>query len=194
MQTLMGSLRFFVLLAGITILAACGGSSSSSSSGNVVSGLASKGPIDGGSVEVYALLEDGTKGDLLGTATTGADGSFTIGVGNYSGAALVEVRGGTYTDEATIFPVDNALMRAVISEVSGNVSVAVTPLTELAVSKAEGDGGLTFSNITASNNFVSALFGGVDIIATEPVDVLIGSSSLSVSVSRIFGTVIRSKG
>ena len=166
MKTFRGSLRLFVLLAGITMLAACGGSSSSSGGiGNTVSGLASKGPIDGGSVEVYALLDDGTKGDLLGSATTGADGSFTIGGGNYAGAALVEVTGGAYIDEANpLNTLNNVLMRAVIPQVSGNVSVAVTPLTELAVARAEGGDGLTFSNITASNNFVSDLFGGVDII------------------------------
>ena len=169
MKSLIRNLRIIFILLAIAALTGCG---DSTSSGNSISGTASKGPIDGGSVEVYALLADGTKGDLLGTATTSADGSFTIGVGNYSGAALVEVSGGTYIDEATGLLVDNILMRAAIPDVSHTISVAVTPLTELAVAYAEGSGGLTAENIAVSNTYVSELFGGVDIIGTEPVDVL----------------------
>lgn len=175
MKTFRGSFRLLVLLASIAVLAGCGGSSSSddpSSSGNTISGVASKGPIDGGSVEVYSLLDDGTKGDLLGTDTTGADGSFTIDVGNYSGAALVEVRGGAYIDEATGLPVENILLRAGIPAVSSMISMTVTPLTELAVANAEKSVGLTSENIEASNTFISELFGGVNIITIEPIDVL----------------------
>lgn len=66
MKAFKGSFRFFVLLVAITFLAACGGSSLSNSGNvdNLIEGLASKGPINGGSVEVYALLEDGN--DLSG--------------------------------------------------------------------------------------------------------------------------------
>lgn len=169
---------FIVLLGGITIFAACGGSSSSNSNnatsdGNIVSGIASKGLIDGGNVEVYAILGDGTIGELLGTAITSSDGLFTVDAGDYSGAALVEVTGGSYIDEATAVLVDNVIMRAAIPDVLSSVSVAVTPLTELAVVKAEGmAGGLTFFNISSSNAFLSDLFAGVDIVNTLPADVL----------------------
>ena len=169
MKSLIKNLRIIFMLLAIAALTGCG---DSTSSGNNISGTASKGPIEGGSVEVYALLADGTKGDLLGTATTDADGLFNIRVGKYSGAALVEVTGGTYIDEATGLTVANTLMRAAIPDVTRKISIAVTPLTELAVANAEASGGLTVDNITAANTLVSDLFGGVDIIATEPVDVL----------------------
>ena len=170
MKVVINSLKLLVLLIGINSLLAC--SSSDTANVNTISGVASKGPISGGHVEVFSLLSDGTKSTLLKTATTGTDGSFNAGVGNYSGAVLVEVSGGTYIDEATGLEVSNTLMRAAIPSVSGQISVTVTPLTELAVAYAESNGGLTADNITTSNTFVSNLFGGVDIIATEPVDVL----------------------
>ena len=69
MKSLIRNLRIIFILLAIAALTGCG---DSTSSGNSISGTASKGPIDGGSVEVYALLADGTKGDLLGTATTSA--------------------------------------------------------------------------------------------------------------------------
>lgn len=170
MKVVINSLKLLILLIGINSLLAC--SSSDTANVNTISGVASKGPISGGHVEVFSLLSDGTKSTLLKTATTGTDGSFNAGVGSYSGAVLVEVSGGTYIDEATGLQVSNTLMRAAISSVSGQISVTVTPLTELAVAYAESNGGLTADTITTSNTFVSNLFGGVDIIATEPVDVL----------------------
>jgi len=184
-------LRSLLLLFALAALAGCGGGGNNIPAADYkVTGTASKGPIDGGTVEVFALLADGTKGDLLGTATTGADGSFTIGVGNYSGAALVEVTGGSYVDEATGLTVTNILMRAAIPDVTSTVSVAVTPLTELAVAYAEGIGGLTVDNITTSNTLVSDLFGGVDIVATEPVDVLSAPSGATTQEQIDYGLML----
>lgn len=170
MKALSNYFRLFVLIAvAATLLSAC---SDGGGSANEISGQASKGPIIGGSVEVYSLQFDGSKDKLLGTATTSADGSFNVGVGGYSGSVLVEVIGGMYIDEATGLAVSNYLMRAAIPAVKGAVSVSVTPLTELAVANSEATGGLTTDNIIASNTAISDLFGGIDIIATEPVDVL----------------------
>jgi len=136
---------------------------------STIDGVASKGPIKNGSVEVYALEADGAKGALLGTATTGADGSYSIDIGSYTGDVVVEVSGGTYTDEATgATDTANNLLRAALSGVSGTVSIAVTPLTEIAVQYA-GDPN-TETTIDAANSLISSMVG-VNIIDTSPVDV-----------------------
>lgn len=138
---------------------------------NTVSGVASKGLIKNGTnnVKVYALNSDGSKGTLLATASTGANGEYAAGVGSWAGAVLVEVSG-TYSDEATGQPVTISAdkpLRAAYDNVAGSVTVAVTPLTELAVQKAGS--ALTKEKIKKANAEVSTFFN-VDIIATKPVD------------------------
>lgn len=164
---------FMVLLIAVFLagsLAGCGSGGGGGGNGaqKSITGVASKGPISGGTVVVYALAADGTKGDLLGSATTGTDGSYSIDIGTYTGNVIVEVTGGTYKDEATGNTVPNTeKLRAALTNVSTSVSVAVTPLTEMAVSLA---GTLTTSQIESMNSLVSAMIG-VDIIGTMPVDV-----------------------
>lgn len=136
---------------------------------NIVSGVASKGIIRNGTVKVFALDADGIKGALLATAPTDADGKYSADVGAYTGAVLVEASG-SYTDEktgATVTILPTAPLRAAFDNVTSNVTVAVTPLTELAVQKAGT--ALTPANIQAANALVSDLFN-VDIIGTEPVE------------------------
>lgn len=119
-------------------------------------------------MKVYALNADGATGNLLATVPTDANGFYAADVGDYRGPVLVEASG-SYTDEATgaartISP--GAPLRAAFDNVTSNVTVAVTPLTEIAVRKALA---LTPAAIRAANALVSDLFK-VDIIATKPVD------------------------
>lgn len=160
-----------------TMLSACGGGGGSTDAGGTgstgstatgVSGIASKGPINGGTVTVYALNDNGTKGNFLGTDTTGADGSYNIDIGTYNGNVLVEVTGGTYTDEATGTDKANTTLRAALTGATGNVTMAITPLTELAVKKAGS--ALTKSAIEEANSIVTVLAGGIDIVGTIPSD------------------------
>lgn len=153
----------------VTMLSACGGGSDSSTSSSSISGLASKGPIKNGTVKVYALASDGTQGTVpLGTTTTSpVDGTYSVDIGSYSGNVIVEVTGGTYIDEATSAIKDNIKLRAALTGATGNVTMAVTPLTELAVKKA---GTLETSSIEAANTVVSTL-AGVNIVSTIPADV-----------------------
>lgn len=171
------NLQFFIVLILISFLSiGCGddGSSSSSSSSSTVSGVASKGPIADGTVSAYKII-DGQKGGILGTATSSEDGSYSIDIGSYTGPVLIEITGGTYKDEATETDIVLTMpLRAAIGNASGEVSVAVTPLTELAVRKAE-PGGLTPDKIDSSNKQISQLLGGdgsQDLITQIlPVDV-----------------------
>ncbi len=171
---------FGLLITACLVMALAGCSSSSSSNGvvpygsNAVSGVASKGPIKGGTVSAYKIV-DGVKGDLLGTDTTStADGSYSIDMGDYTGPVLVEIQGGIYKDEAT--GTDVALtspLQAAVADAAGAVTIAVTPLTDLAVSQAS-PGGLTPDKIDAANKLVSQLIGGDGtddlITGTLPVD------------------------
>jgi len=159
----------FIFIAGCSSTTATDNKTNGNGSATVVKGTASKGPIGGGTVNIIALNTDGSQGALLGTATTNPDGSYSLSIGSYIGSVLAVVTGGTYTDEATNTVVTNsATYRAAVADATGTVSASITPFTELAVQNA---GTLTTVNITASNNQVSTMLGGVNILTTKPADV-----------------------
>jgi hypothetical protein len=162
--------RTFVLIS-ILLLTACGGggggdSAPAATTPTVIKGVASKGLITNGTVNIYSLNADGSKGALLGTGTTDGSGAYSISCGSYSGAVVVEASG-SYLDEATgqtkTVPA-SAPLRAALPSVTGTVSLPVTPLTDLAVRQA---GALTAQSITAANTLISSTFK-VDIINTLP--------------------------
>lgn len=168
-------LKMFLGVLLMTTLAACGGGggdsvgdSNAEPKDNIITGVASKGLIRNGTVMVYALTATGSKGSLLVQTTTDQQGQYIANLGAYSGPVLIEASG-NYLDEASgairTIPLEEPL-RAALPAVSGTVSVAVTPLTELAVLEATT---WTPSAITAANNSVSTLFN-VDIISTLPVE------------------------
>ena len=180
---------FIIIFSAFALLTGCGDGDNELTNPltSSISGIASKGPIKGGTIEVYALGADGEKGTLLGTATTGPDGSYSVNLGSYTGDVLVEVSGGTYIDEA-IDPnianpnTPNTLLRAALAAVSGSVSVAVTPLTEIAVQYVEDPN--TDTNIEGANSLVSSMVG-VDIITTSPVDVTSETDSSQATVDQL---------
>lgn len=166
-----------MLLLALTVVGCSSGGSSSSggttssSGGSAVSGVASKGIIVNGTVKVYAVTIQGEKGALLGSATTDAEGRYTVDFGDYQGALLVEVSGGTYLDEATGIELtipDDEPLRAIVHDATGDLSTAVTPLTELAVLLAEQAGNMSVERIMMANAQISHFFG-VDIVSVMPV-------------------------
>lgn len=160
-------------------LLGCGGSSSSAVTPGTgttpaqvtkINGIASKGPINGGTVSVYKIVNN-AKGDLIVSGITGPDGAYSLDVGSYSGSVLLEISGGTYTDEATgitsaTIPTA-APLHAVVAGASGTVSAAITPLTELAYQLAGST--LTPAAIDNANKQVAGLFKVNDITKTQPV-------------------------
>jgi hypothetical protein len=166
------------------LLSGCGGgggstaadTTGSSGTGNAaavqVNGAASKGPIGNAIVTVYALNADGTRGAALGGTLTDAHGAYALELASYSGDVLVEVTGGTYTDEATGQTRSNTTLRAVLTSVTGSVSVAVTPFTEVAYRLTQ-----TGLSVEQANSYVSSLLGGLNIIATLPADATSAGSS-----------------
>ncbi len=170
----------FVLFGGILLIFSllfmgCGGGgdtedlSGNNSPDNVIQGVASKGIISGGWVIIYAVNEDGTLGEELGSAQTDENGQYNINVGSHNNSAVIVVTGGRYTDEATGLTVDNTKLRAVIPAVDGTEEVAVTPLTEIAVQLAGGT--YTLIRINNANAAVAVLMGGADIIDIQPPDI-----------------------
>jgi hypothetical protein len=167
----MHSIRLTLALVPLLLLASCGGGApvAPAPQATVINGVASKGAITNGTVTVYALESDGSKGVQLGTGSTNGNGGYSISIGGYKGLVMVEAYG-AYTDEATGVPLNvpaTAPLRAALANASGTVSLSVTPLTDLAVQQA---GPLTAQNVTAANALISDLFK-VDIVATLPVAV-----------------------
>lgn len=139
---------------------------------------------------IEAFKVDGTK--LAGTGTVNADGTFTIKVTeNYTGPVLIRLKDTSatpnYKDEGTGQLQDLTTdLRAMVNVTGhGDVTIAITPLTELAVREllgdAGGDGGsattvlgqsVTTAQVTAANDAVKTAFHlPGDILTTAPVTV-----------------------
>ena len=75
-------------------------------------------------------------GATLGTTTTGVGGTYSLNV-PFTGDVVVEVSGGTYTDEATNASTAlTAPLKVVLNANGGSVTGVVTPLTTMAASTA----------------------------------------------------------
>ncbi|BCS55759.1 hypothetical protein [Geobacter sp. SVR] len=189
-----GYLLTFILSLGLLALSGCGGGSNGSGGTTTVSGVASKGIFTGGTVKVYALNSDGSKGTLLNTVSINADGSYTAAIGGYAGPVLTEASG-SYTDEATGTAMqvsENAPLRAAVQNASGNVQVAITPLTEIAVRKATdtATSKITVASIGASNALVATVFHVADIVATRPVDVTSTASATASTAQKEYSLAL----
>lgn len=155
-------------------LAGCGGGGTAPANTTTISGLASKGPINGGTVKVFAI-RNGQQAEQLGqSALTDAGGRFNVPVGAYSGPAVVEVTGGTFADEATGLSMSlnsSTFLRTAVPDTTAGATttVAVTPLTELAYRKAKGAGTFTTASINDANNAIADTFGLTDIVNILPV-------------------------
>lgn len=186
MKQIHSKIAFSLTCACLLALAGCGGGGGggAGSSGNaaaasstLVSGVASKGPLNAATVCAYAIT-DGLKGASIGRCvSTDAVGNYNLDLGNYTGPVTLEVTGGSYTDEATgntvllATPLHSAVSQ--VAPVSGGTRVAVTALTELAYQQATTTtGGLSMTNIRSASATVEGRFGVSDIVGTMPVDAL----------------------
>lgn len=152
----------------------CGGGGGTSAATVAVSGVASKNLISGGTVKIYSVDAAGTVGSTpIGQGTTGTDGSYNITITQTSGPIVVVVTGGTYQDEATgqtknLVDQAPAGLRAALPNASSSVSTAVTPLTEIAVQRAQATQ-LNATSINAANQVVSTIFGINSVTTTLPL-------------------------
>ncbi len=182
-----GAVAALVALA----LTSCGGLFGS---GTQLAGVATKGPIDAGTITVYSLNSDGSRGSVLATATTGTDGAFSVDIGSYTGAVAVVVSGGSYVDEATgetVVLEAGEELETLLAEAAEGTSVGVTALTTIAAARAAQDaaGGLETA-IANANKDVADAFGlnGVDIASVIPSD-LSGDASGDEEAAQQYGAV-----
>jgi hypothetical protein len=137
-----------------------------------LNGIVAKGPIGGAAVNVYAInFGTADMSAPIGSGQTSDGGNYSIDLAAYTGPVLVEVTGGSFTDEVSGLPVAlNAPIHTIVPNVpSGSITTAaVTPFTELAFRRAKGSGALTEDSITSANASIASTFGLKDIVSTLP--------------------------
>lgn len=148
----------------------------------LVNGAAMKGPVSRGTVAAYAI-DNGMMGAQLGSAPTDVAGNFSVPLGTYAGPVMLQMTGGTYTDEATastmgMLPGD--VMVVCLPSVTAGSSMSgiqVTPLTSMAQARAKNmPGGMTAANITTANGAVGTYFSVSDIVHTAPMNPMVTGS------------------
>jgi hypothetical protein len=165
---------------GGTLPSASGGTAS-----GTVSGTAVYGPMTSGTMTAFAI-SGGMMGAQLGSTTIDAQGKFTVSIGNYAGPVMLQMSGGTYTDDAsgtTMTMQSGDVMTGIITSVvagSSTTGVQVTPLTSMAQSRAQNMvGGMTDANIASANAAVGSYFSVSDIAHASPMNPLSPGSGAS---------------
>lgn len=110
-----------------------------------LTGNAVKGPVKGGTVEVYKMTDKGEEANLIGTSDISTDGtgSYTVIISAISGPVIVKIKGkagAKYLDEVTNTEKDLAAtdsFRAVVPDIAVTTNVAVTPVTEVATRQVQ---------------------------------------------------------
>lgn len=174
-------------------LSACGGGGSTVDASistpvqGVISGAATKGPMNKATVTAYGI-SSGQMGAQIGTANTDANGNFTMTIGSYAGPVMIQVSGGSYTDEATgtVMPLaPGDVMTAIMPSVKAgatNGGIQVTPVTAMAQAMAQHlTGGMTDANIAAANTAMGNNFSVSDILHTAPMNPLVTGSGVGAS-------------
>jgi hypothetical protein len=203
----MNTVHTLLAATSLSVLAACGGGGGGTGDGTVggaftpasgvVSGSVTKGPVNGARVSAYAI-SGGQMGAQVGTASTDANGNFSINIGSHAGALMLQASGGSYTDEATgaamsmgVGDVMSAVMPGIVAGTT-HAGVQVTPLTAMAQSMASHmAGGMTDDHITAANAAMGSYFSVADILHTPPMNPLVtGSSSGASQDARNYGMTL----
>lgn len=156
-----------------------------------VSGTATKGPVIGATVTAYAI-SGGAMGARIASASTDAQGNFSLAMGGHSGPVMLQTTGGTFTDEAsgtTMSMLSGDAMTAVLPAMVAGTTVSgiqLTPLTSMAQSLAQRlAGGMTDANIGTANSTVGSYFMVSDILRTRPIDALVSGSGNAASQDAI---------
>lgn len=171
----------------LLVATACGGGGGIDvgSGGTGISGSVIKGPTANATVVAYAVT-GGQPGAQLGSATTGADGNFSMTLTSYSGPVMLQASTGTYRDEATGALMTMAagdVMTAVLPSVAPGATVTgvqVTPVTSMAQTRAhQMTGGMTDANVAAANAAMGNYFSVSDILHVSPMNPLVPGSGAS---------------
>jgi hypothetical protein len=193
--------RAFFALSVMTLsastLVACGGGGGGGGGtspppvSGTVSGTAVKGPVTGATVTAYGI-SGGAMGAKIASANTDGQGNFSLSMGTYAGPVMLQMVGGTYTDEASgsgMSMLSGDVMTAVLPTMTAGATVSgiqVTPLTSMAQTMAQHRaGGMTDANITAANTAVGSYFMVNDITHTVPMNPLTANSGGAASQDQI---------
>lgn len=179
----------------LLVIGCGGGGGGGGGDTRIISGVAIKGPIANGLVAVYRLALNGARGDLVGSGTTAADGSYAVKIPTtVTGPVVVTVTGrsgATYlsesTGEAVPFTAADSFS-AVVDSFNPDVPVTVSPLTDMAFQKLpvileQKPGTVTTEvlqdAVVAANAQVGDLFNVTDILA-PPADSTTYQAALAV--------------
>lgn len=153
----------------------------------MMSGTARKGPVAGATVTAYAVA-NGMMGAQVGNAMTDASGDFSVAMGSYGGPVMLQMIGGSYTDEATSSTMPmmsgDVLLACIPTLAPGSTTTGIqlTPLTSMACSRVKSmTGGITDGNVTTANNAVGTYFSVSDILHVMPMDPTVAGSGASAS-------------
>jgi hypothetical protein len=152
-----------------------------------MTGTAFMGGMSSGTVTAYSV-GNGTMGPSIGSSLVDGSGHFSIPLGAYAGTVMVQVTGGSFSDEATgstmTMQAGDVITACVPSVAAGATTsgVQVTPLTSMAQAMAQGmAGGMTAANAGAANTAVGSYFMVGDILMTPPMDPSLGGSGTGAS-------------
>ncbi len=191
-----------MLFASLILLAGCGGGGGTTTTttpgSGTISGTATKGPVSGAAITAFGMNSDGTKGGQIGTTTTDAQGNFSMNVGTHAGPFMLQMTGGSFTDEATgtVMTMGSGdMMTALVPSMTAGENVTniqMTPLTSMAQRMAQNmSGGMTEINITQANSAMGQYFGVNDILHTQPMNTLAnGAGSAATQDQRDYGMTI----
>ena len=181
------------IVATLLLATGCGSGGGASVAGvgsggtGYIVGFATKGPMSNATITAYGI-SNGQLGAQIATATTAADGAFTMPIGSYAGPMMLQVSGGSYTDEATGTVMSMApgdVMTAVIPTVAAgttNSGIQVTPVTAMAQAMAQHMiGGMTEANIAAANSAMGNIYSVSDILHVQPMNPLVAGSGTGAS-------------
>ena len=175
---LINSVKLLAVGLSATLLFACGGGGDVVDTSTTVNVVAQAGVFNSGKA-VFTGYSGASKDKpyVLKTVTFASDakGRFSTNVGTYTGVLKVSISG-DYIDEATgkaVVVPESAPLKALVPSTSvvNGATVTVTPLTDVAATKAEDadSGKLTDALVTSNNQAISTLFGLADIVKTTPV-------------------------
>lgn len=137
-------------------------------------------------------------GSQIGSATTDANGNYTMTIGSYTGPVMLQVSGGSYTDEATgalLAMARGDVMAAVMQSVASGANISgiqITPITSMAQARAQQmTGGMTDANIATANVALGSYFSVGDITHVQPMNPLVpGSGSNASADARNYGIAL----
>ena len=179
------------------VMFGCGSGDFSLGGGTTISGMASKGPITGGKVAIFAVTSSGHIGTTPLATAIPQSGSFSANLGSYKGAIFATMSGGAYVSEAATGANANSqvllqqkIRAATYISQSGPVNLAITPLTEVAFRQMSSSGGLTqtvieSANASVTSSYLKGLSAGNTIVNTLPANILKNAATTSTNADQI---------